>query len=83
MLEAAAGTPGADKRDLFDMTDFVIDACRFPPETGHRAKHVASPPVVVAARKLLLLLPLPPSLPVSGGVIVSLDTSWVANNTTR
>lgn len=73
-FEALPATTGAKEPGLCDTTDFVIGACWFPLDTGHRAKHVASPPVVVANRGFLL----PSLLPIPGGVNRSRDASWVA-----
>lgn len=73
-FEVAPETTGADKPELFGTNDFAIDACLLKPDTEHRAKHVASVPVVVATGKL----PAPPLLPIPGGVKVSRDASWIA-----
>lgn len=52
--------------------DFAAGTCRGAPGPGHRAKHVAFPPIEVTAGWHLLVQPL--SLSADGSI--SRDTSW-------
>lgn len=78
-FEVVLCTTGVDNPEDVDTTDLFIGCCRCLPETGQRAKQVASPAIVVATGKFSQ----PPLVPIPGGGNMSRDASWVTTKTTR